>query len=253
MELLNQHQLLQKISQESRWSGKDQFPSNNLWGDEAEKWLGYIKSKGHFEKLLPRLRDLPAQRDEALAEIKAAYFIETYVGYTVRKWDPRGKHGKVGDFTFTFAAEEIFCEVKSPGWERAIVESLGATSSRLKQPKYLPGIEVSSFSNVSHVRSAISKAYPKFVVERPNLLILVDDLKVPLTYDTLGVKIALYDGVDGCFSSKRFENLGAVAILNVENTGTIEYRFCVYHNSTALKSAVIPRKAFAKYKQFFKG
>lgn len=253
MELPNQYQLLQKIFQESRWSGKDQFPSDNLWADEAEKWLRYIKSKGQFEKFLPRLRDLPAQRDETLSEIKAAYFIETYAECPITSWEPPGDNGKLGEFCFSLSGQEVFCEVKSPGWEQAIVESQGIKSPRLDLPKFIPGVEVGSFANWPYVRASVLRAYPKFPDNTPTLLILVDDFKVCLTDDPLGMPKALYESGTGCFMSNQFTNLGAIAALNVQNTGKIEYRFSVYHNPMALKPAVIPREIFGKYKQFFNG
>ena len=251
--MISDRPLLAKITQGSRWLGKDEFPSDELWADEVEKWLQYVEGRRQFDRFLPRLRDLPAQRDETLAEIKAAYFNETYVGYQTCSWEPCGEGAKLGDFSFAFKATNVFCEVKSPGWEQAIVESQGKKSPRLGLPKYIPGVEFSSFANWPYVRASVLRAYPKFPDNTSTLLILVDDFKVCLTDDPLGMPKALYESGTGCFMSNQFSNLGAIAALNVQNTGKIEYRFSVYHNPMAQKSAVIPREVFGKYKQFFGG
>ena len=121
-QLKKRHPLLARISKESRWLEKDLFPSQ-IRKKDIINWLEYIHIKDQFERFLPRLRDVPAKRDEALAEIYAAYFIEKCAGYPVTTWDPPGNNGKLGEFSFIFEGMEIFCEVKSPGWEREIVES----------------------------------------------------------------------------------------------------------------------------------
>lgn len=247
--LISEHPLLAKIAQGSRWLGKDKFPSEELWADEVEKWLQYVEGRSQFGRFLSRLSDLPAKRDETLAEIKAAYFIEKYAGYPIDNWEPPGTNGKLGEFSFGFDGKQIFCEVKSPGWERAIVESEGANSPRKNQPKYIPGVEAGLFDNSRYVRGSISKAYPKFAGGMPNLLILADDLRVSLTDDPLGVPKALYEPGSGCFTSGQFSNLGAVAVLNVEHTGSVEYSFCVYHNPMAIESVIVPKEVFTKYKQ----
>ena len=247
--MISERPLLAKIAQGSRWLGKDEFPSDELWANEVEKWLQYVDGRGQFDRFLPRLRDLPAQRDETLAEIKPAYFIETYAGYQICAWGPCGEGAKLGDFSFAFKAMKIFCEVKSPGWERSIVKSQGVDSPQLKQPKYITGVEADLFDNSRYVRDSVLKAYSKFPVGGPTLLILVDDLRVSLSNDRLGVPMALYESVSGCFTSSQYSRLGALAVLNVENTGKIEYRVSVFHNPMAQCATALPKQVFANFKQ----
>ncbi len=247
--LISERPLLAKIAQESRWLGKDEFPSDELWADEVEKWLQYVEDRNQFDRFLSRLSDLPAKRDETLAEIKAAYFIEKYAGYSIKNWEPPGNNGTVGEFSFAFESKETFCEVKSPGWERAIVESEGPNSPRKNQPKYLPGVEAGLFDNSRYVRDSILKAYPKFAGDTLTLLILVDDLKVSLSDDPLGVPKALYASESGCFVTDQYSSLGAVGVLNVENSGRIDYRFCVYHNPMAERAIGLPKEVFSNFKQ----
>ena len=181
---ISQHPLLSKIAEGSRWLGKDEFPSNEISRDRVVVWLEYINSKGQFDRFLPRLKDVPEKREETFAEIKPAYFIEKNAGYPITTWEPSGNNGKLGEFSFMFEGMEVFCEVKSPGWEREIVESEGPSSPRLKKPKYLPG-DHGWFDNSGYVHDTILKAYPKFPTNQPTLLILVDDFKVSLSDDPI--------------------------------------------------------------------
>src|SRR6266850_8054016 len=131
-ELIDGHPLLNKIATGSRWIGKDQFPSNQLSRARVVQWLEYVCSENQFDRFLPRLKDSLDKRDECLAEIKAAYFTEKYLGYPITVWEPPGNEGTLGEFSFTLDGQEVFCEVKSPGWEREVVESEGIDSLRLK-------------------------------------------------------------------------------------------------------------------------
>jgi hypothetical protein len=239
--LRSRHPLLAKISKESRWLGKDQFPSPIR--EKDINWLEYIHSRSQFARFLPRLKDVPAKRDEALAEIYAAYVIEKSAGHPITTWEPPGNNGKLGEFSFVFKGREIFCEVKSPGWEREIVESGGPASPRLKKAKYLPG-DHGSFDNSGYVRDTVAKAYPKFPNDQPTLLV-VDDFKVSLSDDPIGMLKALQPNV-GCFATRSYCNLGAVAVVNMEK---IEPSFRVYHNPRALEAVVLPKEVFAAYQQ----
>lgn len=238
--------LLSKMAQASRWLGRDQFPSE-IRAHEVEKWLEYIKGKNQLERFLPRLKDAPDKRDETLAEIYAAYFIEKCAGYPITTWEPSGNNGKLGEFSFTFEGNEIFCEVKSPGWEREIVDREGPNSPRLNLPKYIPR-EGGSFDNSDYVCDTILKAYPKFPINKPTLLILVDDFKVSLSDDPIDMWKALYKPNVGCFATSKYCNLGAVAVLDMEK---LDPSFCSYHNPAALSSVSLPKEVFSKYKQIY--
>ena len=154
-------------------------------------------------------------------------------------------NGKLGEFSFGFDGKEIFCEVKSLGWEREIVEREGVNSPRLNQSKYIRG-EGGSFDNSSYVQATVLKAYPKFPINQPTLLILVDDFKVPLSDDPIDMWKALFKENVGCFTTNQFCNLGAIGVLCMEK---IDPDFCVYHNPMALESVIVPKEVFTKYKQ----
>lgn len=237
--------LLDEIKQGSRWIGKDAFPSTLEWKLEVEKWLIFIKQEGQFQRFLPRLQDIPRKRDEALAEISAAYFIKRIKGYPILEWQPVGAENKTGEFSFQVANEYIvFSEVKSPGWEADVVRNKDDLG-RLDKPKYING-EAAFFNNAVDIRYAIQKAYPKFIEDKLNLLIIVDDLRVSLSEDRWGAEEALYykplktpycdTKSEGCFVSTGYNRLGGLATLNVEQTKEINYRWKLYKNPNAIIS-----------------
>jgi len=264
------HPHLCSISQGARWVGKDAFPACSEWAEEIEKWLQFIRDHkvdgmkvwGNF--FLPRLRDHAPKRDEALSEIAVAYFLEARCGFPVKAWEPEGSIGKKGEplkgeFLVEFQPSgQIFVEVKSPGWESEVVHNQGKDSPRLRQPKYLKG-ESGRTDPGTAVRQAVAKAYPKLQDSMPTLLIIADDLMVPLNAWPDATQDALYcpqaDGYtegclaeDGCFAGKQYERLGAVGTLNVllKDT-TFLYRFALFRNPNCLGSVALPQELFADY------
>lgn len=250
------HPLLYDVSQGARWIDEDQFPAWAEWADEVEKWLHFLRERGALTFYLPRLRDRAARRDEALSEIKVAYFLETRCGLPIIEWEPSGACGQKGEFLVGLrSGGRMFVEVKSPGWEAEVFAAQGPCSPRLRMPKYLDG-EGGSTDPVTPVRKAVAKAYPKLPESMPTLLIIADDLKVALNSWPDTVEIALYceraEGYtagylaeDGCFVGQRYERLGAVGILNVELKGASpEYRFTLFRNPGALPSVALPPDVF---------
>jgi len=261
--IINERPLLREVAQGSRWLEKDGFPFNELLADEAVRWLEYAQSKDQFDRFLPRLKDVHAKRDEAFAEIQAAYFVEVINGYWINEWEPIGAQQKRGEFSFLSPnGAVVFCEVKSPGWEADIVRVEGPKAQRLSDPKHINGGR-RSFGNWRYVRGAVKKAYEKFPQNTLTLLIIVDDFIVQLSDDVRLTQIALYRpkaegqhngylAEDGCFVGTQYENLGAIAALNVVCAGNIDYRFSLYHNPNARPAVRIPERTFPKYPQYFK-
>ena len=235
--------LLEEIKRDARWNGKDAFPSTLEWELEVNKWIVFIKNNGQLERFLPRLKDMPDKRDEALAEISTAYFISEIKESKIIKWEPKGVDNKTGEFTFTICdGKEVFCEVKSPGWEADIVRR-NRDYTRLEKPKHMNG-EARFFNNATDIRQAIEKAYPKLPNNTLTLLVIRDDLWVSLNDDLFGAKEALFyekllppytdTKENGCFISTEFENLSGMATLNVELSSKMKYCWKLYHNPHAL-------------------
>lgn len=257
----SRHPLLHRVSQGAQWVGQDQYPASPEWADEHERWLQLIRVRGALAHYLPRLRGPSPKRDEALAEIGAAYFLETRCGLPIWEWEPRGANGKRGEFLVgDDRSVEIFVEVKSPGWEQEIAEAEGQGSTRLLQPKYIHA-EARSTAPWASVRHAVRKAYPKLPDSMPTLLLIIDDLMVALSKWPNTVRIGLYaerlkgyttgySAEDGCFVGRQYERLGAVGILNVELTTALEYRFLLFRNPNALPTVAVPRTVFAGYPSY---
>lgn len=252
------HPLLWHMRQGARWVGQDDYPAP-LIADEHERWLEFINGRGQLERFHPRFRDRAVQRDETLVEIGVAYFLERHAGLPIAQWEPQGRQG-TGKFRVSLpGGGEMFVEVKSPGWEAEEVRTRGPQSPRLSQPKHIHahgGWTVPA----RRVRESVTKAYPKVPDTMPTLLVIHDDLIVPLHNCLMFVDIALYRprapgqydmsnslAEDGCFVGSAFERLGAVGILNIEHP--LRYRFTLFDNPHCLEAVAIPRTVFLGYQR----
>ena len=200
---------------------------------------------------MPRLKK-PTQRDEALNELRVGLYFKS-LNYRIVEWEPPGNNNKKGEYSITPNGEDVvFVEVKSPGWEGQL-DPEEQRSVRKKQPKYMPGEIRCARGQWPQVRACIERAYPKFLPDCKNLLVIADDLRVPL--DDLPMEIALYNphllstslaefGCSeygfGCFASNKFENIGGVArfenrLLSSRSYFSDCYRLYLYPNTFGLK------------------
>ena len=260
----NRHPQLYQVEQGAQWAGQDDFPASEEWADEVEKWVVFAAAAGELGRYFPRLRGPRQRRDETLVELAAGYFLQFKCGFPVIGWEPPGVDGKLGEYLIKIGPTSTFVEVKSPGWEDEIAKAEGQGSPRLQEPKYLRG-EVLATAPWASVRHAVKKAYPKLPDSMPTLLVICDDLRVPLNSWPVNVDIALYCprgggahppdsylAEDGCFVNGQYECLGAVGILNVEVPLGLgfQYRFSLFENTKALPTVAIPAGAFAGHSRF---
>jgi len=199
------------------WAGEDEFPSSQLWADEIEKVLNFAEIQGQFERYLSDLTASRSQRDSAIAELRVSFFFHRNQFHIVG-WKPIGLRSKEGEFLVRGPLEvDTFVEVKSPGWEGELSDA-ERKAGRAKQPKYLNG-DFRSIAPWERIRFAVNKAYEKFPPDKPNLLVIVDDLFISLKNSTeIHAKRALYGTHEaGCFSSSNYQNLGGVGIFWAEN------------------------------------
>ena len=257
------HPLLHRVEQAARWVNQDAYPAWPTVADEHERWLRFTEEKGEFERFLPRLRGRPAQRDETIAEIGVAYFLERRCDLPIQTWEPPGENGKTGEFGISLSdGRTMFVEVKSPGWEAEIVEREGKDSPRLAQPMHIHG-EAHSTAPWQRVREAVRKAYLKMPATTPTLLVIRDDLSVSLNdWPQNVMEIALhcprhvgstggYMAEAGSFVGSDFKNLGAEGILNVDfpcDDPGARYRFAVYDNPNCLAAVAVPRTILSEYR-----
>lgn len=214
--------LFDSVFNNPAWTGKDDFPSCLEWKLEINKRLEFIKNKGVPNRFLKRLNAKKTERDEAFSEILAAYILEEKLNYKIIEWDRNTIGKRDVDFIIMAGLQEIYCEVKSPGWE-AELNQAEKMSGRKSQPKYIDA-EVRSLGLWANIQYAIIKAYPKFLPDKKNLVITCHDLFLGLLEDDLNTNIALYSNGSrynsvikkeqkGCFSDNAFENIGGVLII----------------------------------------
>lgn len=243
--------IFEKVFKEPKWRGKDAFPSTPEWKAEVEKYLLFLEQHRQLDRFLPRLNDERQKRDETLAEIQAAYFIEALSGYPIILWEPDVEPFAL-EFEFGRKGQSILCEVKSPGWEREVFEEQGVYADRLNQPKYIQA-EARSTAPWRAIRESVKKAYPKFPNNKPSLLVINDDVFLTPIEVPNEIEIALFcpkaksglgDGYlaeDGCFVGNTYQNLGGVLCMQVQSSyGIIQYRSHFVRNPNALPDCKIP-------------
>jgi hypothetical protein len=217
---------------------------NVSWKNEIEKWLSYIKNKEELDRFIPRLTKMKSRkRSETLAEISSAYLLESIFNLKVTDWEVPTNSNKNVDFTIYLNSEEIYCEVKSPSWtsELSKKEKLGI---RKAQGKYIKN-EARWFGHWVNIRYAIKKAYPKFLSNCNNLVIIQDDLFVPiLAFPTdTQIEIALfedqsvYNNEKGYFVNSDYENVGGILFIDINPTSRNKvYKYKFIKNPNALKT-----------------
>ena len=216
---------------------------NESWKNEIEKWLLYIKNKGELERYIPRLAQMNGRKIwETLAEISSAYLIESILNFKVTDWDVPTICDQNVDFTIALYSKEIYCEVKSPSWQSELSkkEKLGI---RKAQGKYKKN-EVRFFGHWKNIRNAIKKAYPKFLSNCNNLVIIQDDLFVPILDFPTDTQIeialfeeqAVYNNEKGVFVGNDYENVGGVLLIDINPTSRNKvYKYKFIKNPNALK------------------
>jgi hypothetical protein len=224
----------------------DYYPSSQAWADELELLLQFADSDRQIGNFLPRLNTPRRnQRDEALNELRIAYFLHGS-GFPVVAWEPPGQGGKVGECSIRAPeGSTVFTEVKSPGWESELAQA-ERLAGRTKLPKYIDG-DGGPYANWKGMRDCIRRAYGKFTPNEPNLLVIADDFFVNLTVAQLPIDVALYDshtgygGEAGYFTSAAYQNIGGVAVFAATaERASIGYRFQVFENRFASLQAKLP-------------
>jgi hypothetical protein len=234
------------LKSEASW--RDEFPAWQVYADECETLLAFVKERDALSIFWPRLRAKQQQRDEALNEIRVAYFLHL-LGYPVVDWEPVD----VGDRKLEYAAavpdQRILVEVKSPGWEAELSDEQRAVG-RANEPKYRENvIEGGPAGPVQVIRRAVEKALPKFSGNHPSLVVISDDCFVSLGEWGWGpLAMALTQNVvggygPGLFLNPDYSTIGAVclfrAVSYLENN-EIDYQTLCAANPNAKASAAIP-------------
>jgi len=196
----------------------------------------------------------------AFKEIAVAHFLVAECKVSILGWQPPGAHRKLGDFLVgRDAGHPVFVEVKSPRWEAEIARAHGQDHARLKRPKYV-GVEAIWTDPWASVHYAVEKAYRQMPSDRPTLLMLNDDLFVPLAnWAAMVHDIGLYTPKSklkpegGPFADSRYKRLGAVGVLGVGVDTPfqgVRYRFALFENLHALPTVVVPPDIATGYPRY---
>lgn len=219
------------------WKGQDNFPPSQLLANEVEKILSFLQVHGQFQRYLPVLKGKITQRDGALAEARVAFFFHRN-GFSILSWEPEGASNRLGDFEVQWKkTRPIFVEVKGPRWEGEL-EDNEKFGPRRSQPRYL-NAEARFFNPVEKVISAAKKAVPKFLSNRPNLLVVTGYLlfcspsKLPRDIVEPQISHALSD--------QNFSRVGGIMIFDTHySLKCIEYQIVFVENPNAKPLCVIP-------------
>ncbi len=224
----------------ARWRKEDEYPSSQLYANELEDILRFAFEAGRLSHYWRALLGTGSQRDSVLVELRAALHFQRNK-LRITEWEPVGLDEKAGEFLLqTISGSEIFVEVKSPGWEGELSEE-EKKGERKNQPKYIH-LETRCVAPWERIQFIVDKAYGKFLPNKPNLLVIVDDLFWELRHGTeMHARESLYTiGRCGCFIDNHYENLGGVGIFWVENNWLeISYHMNLYINPFAI--APLPR------------
>jgi len=118
---------------------------------------------------------------------------------------------------------------------------------RKDQRKYIPS-ECRFFGHWKNIRYAIKKAYPKFLSNCKNLVIIQDDLFVSiLDFPTkTPIDIALYEKTGqynnekSYFANSDYENVGGILFIDINPTNSKKYKIKFFPNENSKVPFIIP-------------
>ncbi len=217
------------------WRKEDEYPSSQLYANELENLLRFALEAGRLKHYWRALLGTLSQRDSVLVELRTALHFQRNK-LTITEWEPVGLDEKKGEFLLQSpSGSEIFVEVKSPGWEGELSEE-EKRGDRKRRPKHIH-LETRNVAPWERIQFILDKAYEKFLPNKANLLIIVDDLFWELRHGTeMHARESLYTiGRCGCFTDDHYENLGGVGIFWIENNWLeISYHMNLYLNPFAI-------------------
>jgi|SRR5579864_2330232 len=234
-----------ELLNEARWT--DSYPVMQDLADECEHLLGFLDKSDELYRYWPRLLAKQQKRDEALQEIRVAYFLDR-LGYSIREWEP--KDARTLEFAVSKNGSDlIFVEVKSPGWESELTDAERA-QGRAKFGKFM---ERRAIDPMGVMRETVKRAQSKFSGNVPSLLVIADDCFVQLaSWGSAPLKAALLDGSvaygKGLLEDLQFSNIGAVSLFGFYGTNRkpgIQYDAICHANPYAQPSARVPEDLIA--------
>jgi hypothetical protein len=245
--------LTTSLKADAAWEVKypdDKYPAWQDYADECETLLSFAQIHGVLDRFRPRLCDKPSKRDEALAELRVEYFLESS-GFPIVDFEPKDAGNRTLECSIALGqGQNGLVEVKSPGWESELTDQ-EIKAGRQKQPKY-QHLQGRAAGPVPIIQRAVNKALPKFTGKAPTILFIADDcfmhvgewghgpLQMALTQNSITYG-------PGLFNLLEYATIGAVCLfwdLAIAGKPGIQYNTTSLVNPNAAPSAKIPDHLF---------
>lgn len=141
----------------------------NEYRKEVNKWLIYFENKGWLNRLKQRLRMATTWPSfySKINELRTGYFFEHRLGFQLTEYEATTNERKNVDFKGIKDNTEFFIEVKTP---------LDLEQKNWKISKWDGDHEIL-------VYNLLDKAIAQLPQNGSNIIVLCDDLKLPLFYD----------------------------------------------------------------------
>jgi hypothetical protein len=229
----------------ARWADEDGYPGWQVWANELEHLCMFLEGQREFHRFLPRLRDQTREhRNAALGEIRAA-FVLANTGFQITAWEPVAVPGRPGDLEVVIEdnATRIFVETKAPTWQGEVWKDGTCDEDfkrdRVKKEKYLAFEGGAVGPVVTPMNIVRDNAVPKLADDRPNLVVIADDMKV----SPVGVP-GLAEQVNKITKGGGFERVGAVMFIDPDPIADdVIYRMQFVENASALPLVRLPEAA----------
>ncbi|MBD3379135.1 MAG: hypothetical protein GF408_01570 [Candidatus Omnitrophica bacterium] len=193
---------------------------------EIATWVEYLRDKSGLDTYSSRL--LAREREDALAEIQAAYFLETKLGCKQEEWQVPNLSSGAADFSFRDHDDLLcFCEVKRPSWKNQVVKSKGKQAQRLRGPRCKT--EAYWGDPMVDIKDKIKSSYSQMDKDRPNVLIFMcDNLRIghsPVGSPMMFTLALQEDNVEMALL-KRYPFISSVLALHIRSEdGRINYAY----------------------------
>jgi hypothetical protein len=263
--------LTQKLLTAAKWQGADKFPAWQVWADDVEQVLAFLQREHRLASFLSTVQKVrsPQHRDARFAEARGAFHLARS-GFRILQWEPLGEGTTRGEVLVRLGnSPDIFVEIKQPGWRGEYLPRRSAERQRLspnekeqrlirmRQDKYM-GIEGGAVGSHLVAMDVVRRnALPKLARRCPNLVIVVDDLKVtPVGLPSLAAFVKREfsnpdHDPDDPKDTFTYERLGGLLFLQpeAENGETIWYRVDFVLNSDSLPACALPSPVVALLSQ----
>jgi hypothetical protein len=234
---------LREIAPNARWVRDGNYTLSNSWSKEMEDVLRFFDEQKQFKRRLPRLLGKWRELTAELAEGRTGLFLQSH-GFHILSWEPASTAGYPGDLLVQWESlTPIFVEVKGPDWEGEFEGHLEKEEfiKRKALGKYVDGEGGASSPVEIPFRVIRDNALKKFAGDRPNMVVVVDDLMCSPA-DARGV----IDGqVREFLREPASARVGAILFLRPECPvgGPVRYVSNFYDNPAASVSCQLPKAA----------